>query len=142
MAITNIFVHLSTNKFVEMKRKPTESELDILQVLWEQGPCTVRSVNEIVNEKKVTGYTTTLKLMQIMLEKELLSRDSSSRTHIYTAAVSKASGQNQAVNNLIDSMFKGSSANLVMHALGNRPTSDKEIEQIKKYLDELKKTAN
>lgn len=121
-----------------MKRKPTESELDILQVLWEQGPCTVRQVNEILSEKKVTGYTTSLKLMQIMLEKGLLSRDSRSRTHIYTAAVSKTSGQNQAVNNLINSMFKGSSAGLVMHALGHHPASDKEIEEIKKYLDQLK----
>ena len=125
-----------------MKKKPTESELEILQTLWDKGPSTVREINEILNEKKLTGYTTTLKLMQIMLEKELLSRDSTSRTHIYTAAVSKASGQNQAVNNLIDSMFKGSSAKLVMHALGNHPASDKEIEQIKRYLDEIKKTAN
>jgi BlaI family penicillinase repressor len=117
--------------------KPTESEMGILQVLWEQGPSTVREVNEVLSETKDSGYTTTLKLMQIMNEKGLLNRNDESKTHIYTAAVKKESIQKQVVSKMINGLFKGSSAKLVMHALGNHHASKEEILEIKKYLDEI-----
>jgi predicted transcriptional regulator len=119
--------------------KPTESEMEILQVLWEQGPSTVRDVHEILSEKKESGYTTTLKLMQIMNEKGLLTRNDEAKSHVYSAAVKKQSIQKQVVSKMIEGLFKGSSANLVMHALGNHRASREEIREIKKYLDEIEK---
>ena len=117
--------------------KPTESEMEILQVLWEQGPSTVREVHEILSRTKDAGYTTSLKLMQIMNEKGLLNRNDDAKSHIYTAAVKKESIQKQVVSKMINGLFKGSSAKLVMHALGNHRASKEEILEIKKYLDEI-----
>jgi len=117
--------------------KPTESEMEILQVLWEKGDSTVREIHDILSQTKETGYTTTLKLMQIMNEKGLLNRNDDSKTHIYTSAVKKESIQKQAVNKMINGLFKGSPAKLVMHALGNHRASKEEIREIKKYLDEM-----
>ena len=117
--------------------KPTESEMAILQVLWEKGPSTVREIHDILSHTKETGYTTTLKLMQIMNEKGLLNRNDNSKTHIYTSAVKKESIQKQAVNKIINGLFKGSPAKLVMHALGNHRASKEEILEIKKYLNEM-----
>jgi predicted transcriptional regulator len=119
------------------QNKPTESEMEILQVMWEKGPSTVREVHEILSETKDSGYTTTLKLMQIMNEKGLLNRNDESKTHIYTASVKKESIQKQVVSKMINGLFKGSSAKLVMHALGNYRASKQEILEIKKYLDEM-----
>lgn len=119
------------------QNKPTESEMEILQVLWEQGPSTVREVHEILSKTKEAGYTTTLKLMQIMNEKGLLNRNDDSKSHIYTPAVKKESVQKQVVSKMINGLFKGSSAKLVMHALGNHRASKEEISEIKKYLDEI-----
>jgi predicted transcriptional regulator len=119
--------------------KPTESELEILQILWEKGDCTVREVHEILEKNKEAGYTTTLKLMQIMHEKGLVSRDTSSKTHIYHALVNQQKTQQQLVNKMIDNVFNGSAARLVMQALGNHTASEDEINSIKKYLDELSK---
>ncbi len=117
--------------------KPTESELEILQILWEKGACTVRDVHEILTLNKEAGYTTTLKLMQIMHEKGLVKRDTSAKTHIYSALASQQKTQQHLVNKLIDNAFNGSAARLVMQALGNHQSSRDEIEAIKKYLDEL-----
>lgn len=117
--------------------RPTESEMEILQVLWEKGPSTVREVHDVLTETKDSGYTTTLKLMQIMNEKGLLKRNDETKTHVYTALVKKESVQKQAVSKMINSLFKGSSAKLVMHALGNYKASDEEILEIKKYLKEI-----
>ena len=119
--------------------KPTESELEILQILWEKGDCTVREVHEILEKNKEAGYTTTLKLMQIMHEKGLVTRDTSSKTHIYRALVNQQKTQQQLVNKMIDNVFNGSAARLVMQALGNHTASEDEINSIKKYLDELSK---
>lgn len=113
--------------------KPTDSELEILNILWEKGSGTVRDVHEAL-EHKESGYTTTLKLMQIMLEKKMLSRDASSRTHIYKAAMNQEQTQGQLVQRLIDNVFNGSAMDLVMQALGNHKTSADELEQIKEYL--------
>lgn len=117
--------------------KPTESELEILQILWEKGQCTVREVHEILTVSKEAGYTTTLKLMQIMHEKGLVKRDTSSKTHLYTALASQQKTQQHLVSKLIDNAFNGSAAKLVMQALGNHNSSKDEIDAIKKYLDEL-----
>jgi len=119
--------------------KPTESEMEILQILWEKGDCTVRDVHEILEKSKEAGYTTTLKLMQIMHEKGLVSRDTSSKTHIYRALVNQQKTQQQLVSKMIDNVFNGSAARLVMQALGNHSASKDEIDSIKKYLDELSK---
>ena len=117
--------------------KPTESELEILQILWEKGNCTVREVHDILTLNKEAGYTTTLKLMQIMHEKGLVKRDTSSKTHIYSALASQQKTQQHLVSKLIDNAFNGSAARMVMQALGNHNSSRDEIEAIKKYLDEL-----
>jgi BlaI family penicillinase repressor len=119
--------------------KPTESELEILQILWTKGPCTVRDIHEIMEQTKDTGYTTTLKLMQIMHEKGLVSRDTSAKTHIYTAVVAKEHVQQQMLDKMIDTVYNGSAARLVMQALGNHTASKDEIELIQKYLDQLNK---
>lgn len=117
--------------------KPTESELEILQILWGKGNCTVRDVHEVLTINKEAGYTTTLKLMQIMHEKGLVTRDTSSKTHLYAALASQQKTQQHLVSKLIDNAFNGSAARLVMQALGNHTSSKDEIEAIKKYLDEL-----
>lgn len=117
--------------------KPTNSELEILQILWEKGSCSVREVHEILEAKKEVGYTTTLKLMQIMCEKNILERDVSAKTHVYRAAISQKTTQMQAVQKMIQTMFKGSPSDLVMQALGNHNTSKEELDAIRKYLNEL-----
>ena len=119
--------------------KPTEGELAILQVLWLKGPSTVRQVNESLDSE--TGYTTTLKLMQIMAEKGLVERDQSSRTHTYTAKLPQAQTQRQFVTDIITKVFGGSSAQLVMHALSSHSASTEELAEIRQLI-EAKKHAN
>lgn len=118
--------------------KPTESELEILQILWQKKSCTVREVHEILEKTKPVGYTSTLKLMQIMHEKGLVDRDTSARTHIYRPILNQEKTQKQLVKKLVENMFNGSAANLVMQALGNHKTNPEEIEEIKNFLDQLK----
>lgn len=124
-----------------MKIKPTNSELEILQIVWKQGSATVREVNEELSKERGSGigYTTTLKLMQIMHEKGLLERETGSRTHVYKALVSHSKTSQNILDSLIDTVFNGSAAQLVMQALSNKKSSKEEIEMIKKYLDELDK---
>lgn len=119
--------------------KPTESELEILGILWERGASTVREVHEILEQRKEAGYTTTLKLMQIMHEKGLLKRDASARTHIYQADVSQERTQQQLLNKMINTVFNGSATQLVMQALGHHRSSQEELEQIRQYLNEMEK---
>jgi predicted transcriptional regulator len=119
--------------------KPTESELEILQILWRKGNASVREVHEELLATKEAGYTTTLKLMQIMHEKGLVKRDDSSKTHIYQPAVSKEKTQKHLLNKMVDSLFGGSAGELVMQALGNHKASAEELEEIQKILDNLKK---
>ncbi len=119
--------------------KPTEGELEILQVLWSMGKATVRDVHEtILKTKEEAGYTTTLKLMQIMFEKGLVKRDDSAKTHIYQANVSREKTQNQFVGKMITTLFGGSSSQLVMQALGNQTPSKEELDEIQHLLDNLK----
>jgi BlaI family transcriptional regulator, penicillinase repressor len=119
--------------------KPTESELEILQILWKKVNASVREVHEELLVTKEAGYTTTLKLMQIMHEKGLVKRDDSIKTHIYQAAVSKEKTQKHLLNKMIDTVFGGSPGELVMQALGNHKASAEELEEIQKILDNLKK---
>ncbi len=118
--------------------KPTESELEILQVLWDKQSATVRDVHEELLKTKDAGYTTTLKLMQIMFEKGLVTRDSSSKTHIYTPAVTREKTQDIFLSKMIDSLFAGSPVQLVIQALGNHKASQEEINEIRNYLDSIK----
>lgn len=125
---------MSTNKIL----KPTESELEILQILWTKGLATVREVHEDLAQLKDVGYTTTLKLMQIMHEKGLVKRDDSMRTHVYQAAVNKERTQKHLLNKMIDSLFGGSPTQLVIQALGEHKASEEEIEKIQALLNDLK----
>ena len=118
--------------------KPTEGELEILQVLWDKGNATVREVHEHINQYKDSGYTTTLKLMQIMFEKGLVKRDDSSKTHIYKPNVSKEKTQQQMLGKMVDALFGGSASQLVMQALGNSQPSKEELEDIQQLLNNLK----
>ena len=118
--------------------KPTEGELEILQVLWNKQAATVREVHEEILKSKEAGYTTTLKLMQIMFEKGLVTRDSSSKTHIYKPAVNKEKTQSMLLNKMIDSLYGGSSAQLVMQALGNHKASKEELDEISNFLKSIK----
>jgi BlaI family penicillinase repressor len=118
--------------------KPTESELEILQILWQHGPSTVRFVNDELSKNKETGYTTTLKLMQIMHEKGMVARDEAGRSHVYNAAISESATQKQLLDRFLDTAFRGSALKLVMQALGNRKTSEKELNEIRNLLDKLK----
>ncbi|MCC7466458.1 MAG: BlaI/MecI/CopY family transcriptional regulator [Saprospiraceae bacterium] len=122
-----------------MMTKPTDSELEILHILWEQGPGTVRAVNDLLNERRrsgqkareAAGYTTTLKLMQIMLEKGMVSREEDGRTHIYSAVVQEGDTQELLLQDFVDQAFRGSTARLVMQALGNHEASAEELDEIK-----------
>lgn len=118
--------------------KPTESELEILQILWAKGLATVREVHEDLASTKDVGYTTTLKLMQIMHEKGLVKRDDSMRTHVYQAAVNKEKTQKHLLGKMIDNLFGGSPTQLVIQALGEHKTSPEELEKIQTLLNQLK----
>jgi len=122
-----------------MEMRPTESELEILQVLWKMGEATVRDVHEELAKTKVSGYTTTLKLMQIMDEKGLVVRDTTSKTHIYRAAYSQEKAQTSALDKILSTVFEGSTSDLVIQALGHHKASKDEIDTIKKYLDQFGK---
>ncbi len=115
--------------------KATEAELEILNVLWTRGQATVKEVHEQLALTKDTGYTTTLKLMQNMLEKKLVNRDATSKKHVYQAIVNREQAQGQAVQRLIETMFNGSAMQLVTQALGNHQPNKAELELIREYLD-------
>ena len=118
--------------------KPTEGELEILQILWQQGPSSVRAVHEFLS-KRDTGYTTTLKLMQIMLDKGLVKRNAEARSHIYQAVVREADVQGQLLQRFVDSAFRGSASQLVLQALGNHKASSKELKEIKALIQRIEK---
>lgn len=122
--------------------KPTDSELEILNILWEKGPCTVREVHEILEKSKEAGYTTTLKLMQIMHDKNLLKRDATNKSHVYTANISQEKTQGQLVKRMIENVFNGSASQLVMQALGQHKSNNDELQEIKRYLEEIEKRSS
>ncbi len=129
-----------------MKKKnslrPSEQELAILQVLWQRGAATVKEVNAVLNENKPTGYTTSLKLLQIMHDKQLVTRTTEGakgRSHIYSSAVKESQINNHLLDNFIQRVFQGSTSKLVLRALGRDDTSAEELQEIRKYLDQLDK---
>ncbi len=117
--------------------KPTESELEILSLLWEMKEASVRQVHDRLTETKETGYTTTLKIMQIMHAKGLVTRDEQSRSHIYRPATNKKETQSSLIKNLMNTAFGGSAQNLVMQALGQEKPSKEELSEIRAFLDQL-----
>ena len=117
--------------------RPTDGELAILRVLWQRGPSTVRQVHEVLSRARPTGYTTSLKLLQIMTDKGLVRRDESRRTHVYQARLTEEQTQRQLVRDLLERAFGGSAQKLVMQALAAKKASPEELVQIRKLLDEL-----
>ncbi|MFO7874667.1 MAG: BlaI/MecI/CopY family transcriptional regulator [Bacteroidales bacterium] len=117
--------------------QPTENELKILQILWEMGPSSVREVHEKLGQHKDTGYTTTLKTMQIMTDKGLLTRDKDGRKHVYKAGVSREQTQQQVLGKMVKGLFEGSTSRLVMGALDNKTLSKDEVDEIKAYLKQF-----
>ena len=116
--------------------RPTDAELSILRVIWARGPSTVREVHDDLSRERPTGYTTILKLLQIMTEKGLVTRDESTRSHVYTPRLSQDATQQQLVADLVHRAFGGSAAQLVMQALASSPASADELREIRKLLDE------
>ena len=117
--------------------KPTESELEILALLWELKEASVRQIHERLAETKDTGYTTTLKNMQIMHAKGMVTRDEQNRSHIYRPATNQKETQNSLLKNLVNTAFGGSAQNLVMQALGQENPSKEELDEIRAFLDQL-----
>lgn len=122
--------------------KPTEKELEILQIIWEKGPSSVKDVHDALGGEQANGYTTILKMMQIMHEKGILARQKKGKLHLYRAAHAPDNVRNQLVDQFIQNVFKGSAMKLVMSALGNSASSDDELREIRKYLDSLEKKDN
>jgi predicted transcriptional regulator len=123
-----------------MQSEPTKSELEILQVLWQFGPSTVRFINDQLNEqKRAVQYTSTLKLMQIMADKGMLLTDKSSMKHVYSPAIEEKKTKGFLLDKFVDAMYNGSSSSLMMQLLGNKKTSQEEIDEIRKMLDQLEK---
>lgn len=120
----------------------TEAELEILQVLWDKGQATVKEVHEALSAERDAGYTTTLKQMQVMYEKDLLTRDDSRRQHIYFPNVEIGKVQRKFMDKVMKSLFSGSAGELVLNALSNYKTTPEELEQIKNLIDNAKKSKN
>jgi len=117
--------------------RPTDAELAILRVIWQYGPSTVRQIWEKLSQERQTVYTTVLKLLQIMTEKELVKRDERQRTHVYRARLTQDQTQRQLVDDLLDRAFGGSASKLVMHALAAKKASKTEMDQIKQLLEKI-----
>ena len=120
-------------------KKPTDAELEVLHVLWANGPSSVRFVNTELSKNRDVVYTTTLKMMQVMAEKGFLNRDTSERTHLYEAAIAEAEIQQSLLNKLVQTAFKGSPLKLVLQALGHEKTSQEDLEEIKKIIIKIEK---
>jgi len=123
----------------EAPQKPTASELEILQVLWTRGPSTVRKVHEALSEQKSLGYTTVLKLLQIMTAKGTVRRNEDQRAHVYEACQPATETKRQLVGDVLQRVFEGSASELMIHALAGRRTSKKELEELRRLLDEYER---
>ncbi|RLD22994.1 MAG: BlaI/MecI/CopY family transcriptional regulator [Bacteroidetes bacterium] len=122
-----------------MKIKPTESEIEVLALIWQQGPLTVRQIHDQIKTSRDIGYTTTLKIMHIMFEKGLLERSKQGKTHLYDAVESPNEIQDGLLNKMVKTVFHGSTKDLIMQALGSAKASKEELEEIRAYLDKLEK---
>ncbi len=123
----------------ETLKSPTQSELEILRVLWERGPCTVKDVHESLSTSKPVGYTTVLKLLQIMTVKGTVTRNEQDRAHVYAAVQPAERTKRQLAGDVLQKVFGGSASELVMHALSGRKASHEEIEEIRRLLDEYER---
>jgi predicted transcriptional regulator len=121
--------------------EPTAGELEILQVLWESGPATVREVHDQLSGRRPVVYTTVLKLLQIMAEKRLVERDETARAHVYQARLTQDEARRRLVGDLLDRLFHGSAKQLVMQALSSRPATREELSEIRRLLDDLTRGA-
>ncbi len=121
------------------KADPTQAELEILQILWQAGPCTVRAVNAKLQEKRPVGYTTTLKLLQIMAQKKLVLRSIQGRSHLYRANLAREQVQERMIAKLVNAAFSGSAMNLVMQAFGRHKPTAGEIGQLRQWLDAMER---
>ena len=122
--------------------KPTESELEILQLLWEHGPMTVRALNDLLNKQRRVGYTTSLKMMQIMNEKGMLTRDTAQRSHVYAPALQPASVQSNILDHILKTVFMGDRSKLVLQALGNHNASHEELSELKALIHKMEEKQN
>lgn len=122
-------------------QKPTEHELEILAVLWKLGAATVREVHENLNAETPTVYTTTLKMLQNMTEKGLVTRDETNRAHVYRAAIERETTQRRFATDLLDKLFNGSAAALVLRVLETKPADENELAAIREMLDEAERAA-
>ena len=120
-----------------MRKKPTSAELSILKVLWSRGPSTVREVHDALPDGNPTGYTTTLKLLQLRAEKDLVTRDAKPRAHVYRAKAPRDKTQSQLLGELVDTVFGGSASRLVLHALSTKPSTPAERAEIRRILDAM-----
>ena len=139
---TKFFLPLSVKNKEEAlspKNELTKGELEILQVLWEYGPSTVRQVNERINDIREVNYTSTLKLMQIMAEKNILKRDESQMKHVYHVIEEERKTKSHLLDNFVKTLYQGSAGELIMHLLGDDKTSDEELKAIKGILNKLEK---
>ena len=135
---TNTFVVLCPN-MRQPPQKPTASELEILRVLWMRGPSTVREVHESLSEQKTLGYTTVLKLLQIMTAKGTVRRNESQRAHVYEACLPAAQTKRQIAGDMLQRVFEGSASQLMLHALAGRKASPEEISELRRLLDEYER---
>lgn len=119
-----------------MKPEPTDGELEILQLLWKHGPMTVRQIHDLPGEEKQTGYTTTLKMMQIMTDKGLLGREAQGRSHIYHSMVSERKTTQTRLDSFLEATFGGSASRMVMQLLGSKNTSEEELQKIREVIDQ------
>jgi len=122
--------------------KPTDSELEILQVLWEHGPLTVRDLNDKLNKQRAVGYTTSLKMMQIMTDKGLLTRDTSQRSHVYAPAIGPDHVQSNIVDHILKTVFMGDRSKLVLQAIGSNPVSRQELSELKAIISKIEEQEN
>jgi len=122
--------------------RPTQAELEILRVLWQLGPSSVREVQQTMSETRATGYTTVLKLLQIMARKGLVARDERERSHVYRAALAQEQTQRQLLTDLLERAFDGSASQLILQALAARPASLDEMDEIRKVLDKAQRRAS
>ena len=125
-----------------MKRKlprPTEGELELLQALWDKGPSTVRELHEAIGRRRPVGYTSVLKLLQIMTEKGLVEREESNRAHVYRAAATQDETQTQLLRDISQRLFAGSATQLAMHALAMEPVSERELEELRTLIEQKRK---
>ena len=121
--------------------QPTEVELQILRILWEAGPVTVREIHNRISEYKETNYATTVKMLVVMLEKQLVSRDDSIRPQVYRAAVTQATTQRKMLNDLVRKVYDGSTKSLIMQALSSKKASQEDIDEIRNLLNEMDGTS-